>query len=133
MEKTLIAPCGINCLVCGMYQKKKDPCKGCMIRTTRKSQICVIKNCSQSRWTDPPLCVGCAKFPCRRLKQLDRRYSEKTKGTLSIIENLLAIQREGIDLFLAEEEIKWTCSNCGSLLQIGSPICPTCGLPRGKS
>ena len=45
MEEILIAPCGINCRVCGMYQKRSHPCLGCRLRTTKKSHLCVIKNC----------------------------------------------------------------------------------------
>ena len=80
MEEILIAPCGINCRVCGMYQKRSHPCLGCRLRTTKKSRLCVIKNCREERWSSPSLCLGCAKFPCPRLRALDQRYREKTAG-----------------------------------------------------
>ena len=127
MEEILIAPCGINCRVCGMYQKRSHPCLGCRLRTTKKSHLCVIKNCREERWSSPSLCLGCAKFPCPRLRALDQRYREKTAEVLSVVENLLAIQEKGMEAFLHEETEKWTCPHCGEVLRAGSSFCPACG------
>ena len=82
-KKVLIAPCGINCRVCGMYQKRSHPCLGCRLRTTKKSHLCVIKNCREERCSNPSLCLGCAKFPCPRLRALDQRYRGKRRRRCS--------------------------------------------------
>ena len=115
MDEMLIAPCGFNCQVCAQYQKRKNPCVGCRTRTTRKSQICIIKNCDRAREQTPQLCIGCAIFPCRRLQAFDQRYQKISDGYLSVIENLKTIEKLGMTAFLKREESKWTCPHCGSL------------------
>ena len=49
MERSLIAPCGINCAVCRQYQKKKDGCKGCRFETNLKSRTCNSEKTAPNR------------------------------------------------------------------------------------
>jgi hypothetical protein len=51
------------------------------------------------------------KFPCERLKRLDKRYREKYG--MSEIENLRFIQEKGIGSFLGHEEKRWV-NPCGT-------------------
>lgn len=128
MEEILIAPCGINCRVCGMYQKRSHPCLGCRLRTTKKSHLCVIKNCREERWSSPSLCLGCAKFPCPRLRALDQRYREKTAGGCSASwKTFWPFRKREWKHFLHEETEKWTCPHCGEVLRAGSSFCLACG------
>lgn len=129
MRAELIAPCGINCAVCAQYQRKKNPCAGCRQRSTRKSELCVMKNCRRESRTNPLSCAGCRELPCRRLRSFDERYRRISEGRLSVIENLRCLEREGMDRFLERERKKWTCPICGALLCVGSPLCPGCGRP----
>lgn len=50
-------------------------------------------------------CFSCHKFPCDRLKRLDKRYREKYD--VSVIENLEFIRDNGIDQFIESEREKW--------------------------
>lgn len=133
MERSLIAPCGINCAVCRQYQKKKDGCKGCRFETNLKSRTCTLKNCAKPSKTNPELCAGCTALPCRRLRDFDRRYWEKTCGFLSVIDNLRKIEQQGMDAFLKQEKAKWTYSSCGSRLSVSFYTCPFCGSPYRKA
>ena len=63
MEEILIAPCGINCRVCGMYQKRSHPCLGCRLRTTKKSRLCVIKTAGRSVAATPLCALGAPSSP----------------------------------------------------------------------
>jgi hypothetical protein len=45
------------------------------------------------------------RFPCERLKRLDKRYREKYG--MSEVENLEYIRDEGIDNFIKSERKKW--------------------------
>lgn len=127
MEAILIAPCGFNCAVCAQHQKAKKPCPGCRVRTTRKSGLCVMKNCANPARAGADSCAGCAAMPCRRLREFDRRYRRISGGRLRIIGNLQAIARLGMEGFLAQEQRKWTCPACGALLCVSSSLCPACG------
>jgi len=59
------------------------------------------------------------------LLHLDARY--KAKYGVSAIGNLERIKAMGVEPFLAEEAIKWSCSECGSLLCMHKPQCLDCG------
>lgn len=127
MDTHLVAPCGFPCAVCAQYQKKKNPCTGCLLRRTRKSEICILRNCRRDGKVNPSSCAGCRDFPCKRLRDFDSRYRKRTAEFLSVIENLRQIQEEGMERFLQQEQIKWTCQQCGALLCVNSPFCPVCG------
>ena len=112
MKKTislgLIAPCGMNCNLCIGYLREKNRCPGCN-NIDNKSNYhirCIIRNCKilqQNKWK---YCSSkCDKFPCTRLKNLDKRY--RTKYGMSMIENLHHIEENGIKEFVRQEEKKW--------------------------
>ena len=92
--KDLIAPCGMNCGLCIGYIRKKNPCGGCFKKDdeNKPSQCrsCSIVNCESLAKTKSGFCYECKKYPCARLKNLDKRYREKYG--MSMIENLLYIE-----------------------------------------
>jgi len=47
----------------------------------------------------------CEKYPCQRLKSLDKRY--RTKYGMSMISNLEYIRDHGIKKFLIREQKRW--------------------------
>ena len=112
MKKTipleLIAPCGMNCNLCLGYLREKNKCPGCNSIDNKNSYHvrCIIRNCKilqQNKWK---YCSSkCDKFPCTRLKNLDKRY--RTKYGMSMIENLNHIDEKGIEEFLRQEEKRW--------------------------
>jgi len=126
----LIAPCGMNCALCSGYQRTKNICQGCNIDDPNKPtycQTCILKNCETIRTNTSGLCYECDKFPCKRLKQLDKRYS--TKYGMSMLENLTYIKEHGMDAFLERETLRWTCPSCGSLVCVHKNICLNCNTP----
>jgi hypothetical protein len=128
-DRSLIAPCGMNCGTCIAYLRTKNRCIGCWIDSheTRKACAqCRVRNCDLLEKTDSKFCYDCDKFPCLRIKQLDKRY--RTKYRTSFIENLLMIKENGINYFLAFESKRRTCSNCGSTLSVHQNNCLTCNL-----
>jgi len=127
-----IAPCGMNCGTCIAFLRDKNTCPGCRVFSLDKAvtvRKCVIINCSYLENTPSKFCYECEKFPCKRLKQLDKRY--RTKYRTSFIENLLIIKEQGIDYFLDYESGRRTCPNCGSVLSVHRSYCLNCnaGLP----
>ncbi|MDC0700620.1 DUF3795 domain-containing protein [Clostridium sp. D33t1_170424_F3] len=130
MKRETIAPCGMNCALCAVYQREKKNCPGCRAGSAGKPghcRSCAIKSCSVMR-TEGGRCETCPDFPCERLKRLDRRYRKQYH--VSLLENLRMIQAEGMDAFLREEDARWTCSACGERLCMHETTCPSCGKER---
>jgi hypothetical protein len=129
-DKSLIAPCGMNCGTCIGYLRVKNRCPGCRVYSADKAvsiQRCIIPKCDNLEKTSSKFCYDCEKYPCKRLKQLDKRY--RTKYNTSFIENLTMIKEKGIDNFLAFESIRRTCPGCGSVLSVHRDHCITCLVP----
>ena len=124
----LIAACGMNCGLCIGYLREKKPCGGCYKKYDKNKpevcRSCTIVNCELLAKTDSGFCYDCDKYPCTRLKRLDKRY--KTKYGMSMIENLDFIQKNGIENFLAYEQNRWSCKVCGSGVSVHRNYCLKC-------
>jgi len=128
----LIAPCGMNCRLCWGFIREKNSCPGCnrignlATRKSRSRSTCIIRNCELISSGKIQLCSpDCQKFPCARLKQLDKRY--RAKYGMSMIDNLNIIHDLGIRHFIRSEKEKWTCPGCGELLCVHRLQCLNCG------
>lgn len=129
MDKTLLAPCGMNCAVCIGYQRDKKKCSGCRASGGSQPlhcQKCNYKHCDEIKDNHLTFCYECVKFPCARLKAFDKRYR---KWGLSLIQNLNDIKILGEKQFLKNETIKWTC-DCGALLCAHESRCLKCGAEK---
>jgi len=127
MDAQLIAPCGMNCGICMAFLRKKNRCNGCQDDKgyNSKSRLsCIIKNCEELQKTDLNFCYECSKFPCTRLKALDKRY--RLKYNMSIIENLKNIERIGLDQFIMDESERWKCETCGRTICVHRGYCLIC-------
>lgn len=128
IKSSLIAPCGMNCGICRAYLREKKKCPSCRGSNENKSFSCVncrIKNCDELKKYNLKFCFECEKFPCVRLKQLDKRY--RTKYNMSMLENLENIQKFGIIEFVKNEKLRWTCSKCGGIICVHRGCCLNCG------
>jgi len=127
MNSTSIAPCGLNCATCLAYLRKKNTCSGCWSDDASKRVSCTkcaIKNCVLLEETESKFCYECAKFPCKRLKQLDKRY--RTKYQVSLVANLMMIKDTGLEKFLESELEKWHCKSCGGTICVHRGVCLSC-------
>jgi hypothetical protein len=124
-EQSLIAPCGMNCGTCIGFMRPKNRCPGCRFVEKGKAKVqCIIRNCELLQQTDSKFCFDCKKYPCKRLKQLDKRYS--TKYRTSFIENLGMIKQNGINFFLEFEDKRRKCPYCGATLSVHRDKCLAC-------
>jgi len=106
MKQSLIAPCGMNCNVCIAYLREKNKCNGCRTTNIGYNRRCIIKNCKILKKNNWKYCNDkCKKFPCQRLKSLDKRY--RTKYDFSMIKNLKIIKEKGIKNFIKNQEKKY--------------------------
>lgn len=129
INKNMIAPCGMNCSLCLGFQRKENHCDGCRNKidikyATKGRKSCIIKHCIIINSNKSGFCYECEKFPCKRLKDLDKRYT--TKYHMSMLENLKNIKINGINTFLKDELKKWTCKNCNNLICIHRDFCLNC-------
>jgi hypothetical protein len=133
--KGMIAPCGMNCGICIGHLREKKPCGGCFkVDDSNKPKYCrscSIVNCTLLKEVDSGFCYDCEKFPCLRLKKLDKRY--RTNYGMSMIENLSFIKANGLDKFVQNEEKRWVCVNCGSGLCVHRDFCLNCKAERMKT
>ena len=130
IQARMIAPCGINCAVCLGHLREKNRCAGCNAPRDEAK----VPHCTRCHFILCPerarsrrFCYGCARFPCRRLRQLDLRY--RTRYRLSPIANLEAIRELGLRKFVAREKTRWKCPACGATLCVHRPACLRCGRP----
>ena len=136
MEEKLIAPCGMNCGLCVSYLAmkydlnkrgfKRVYCKGCLPRG--KNCLHMGDRCDLLGEGLVRFCYECEKFPCSRLKDLDKRY--RTRYHMSMIENLKFIKEHGIESFLEKEEEKWRCPECGEVICCHNGLCLNCDLDK---
>lgn len=118
----------MNCALCLAYQREKNYCPGC--REVNKDRFkhrrtCIIKNCEYFKKSKEKFCNDkCKKYPCRRLKNLDKRY--RTKYHMSMLENLEDIKKLGIRQFVKNEKKRWKCEQCGNLICVHRG-CLRCG------
>ncbi len=137
MNTTLIAACGMNCGICIGYLRDKNKCPGCRLMGIQNAsqsnktycKKCIIKNCPNLKEKKMKFCSHkCDTFPCKRLKNLDKRY--QTRYSMSMIENLEKIDKTGIREFVKNEKIRWKCKKCGNTLCVHRETCLFCGAKR---
>ena len=134
MKKDDIAPCGMNCGICKGYLREKRKCPGCRMMDKNKPEYCrkcIILHCEILKKNKMKFCSNkCEKYPCTRLKNLDKRY--RNKYHMSMLENLDFIKKQGIDKFLEKEKKKWTCPECGGIITCHGGMCLDCDFVKYK-
>ena len=135
MEKEMIAPCGMNCGICKFHYREKNTCVGCRELQKKAPETrfhCIVRECEILKDRKWIFCSDkCEKYPCKRLKALDKRYS--TKYHMSMLENLEYIKSHGVEKFLEKEENKWTCPECGRVVTCHGGMCLSCGFVKFKN
>lgn len=126
IPSSLMAPCGMNCGICMAYLRPKNKCAGCLSKTGKIAghcAVCSIRNCGAKPKVSS-FCFDCAKYPCARLKHLDKRY--RTRYGMSMLDNLNAIQARGITAFMKKENTRWACGKCGKPVCVHNKTCYFC-------
>jgi hypothetical protein len=127
----MIAPCGMDCELCMAHMRQRKPCAGCNGDDATKPGhcvVCAIKHCQEPKVGGTGLCFECARFPCRRLRDMDKRY--RAKYGMSMVENLERIRDVGLVAFAEQERERWKCPLCGGVVCVHLAQCIHCGGDR---
>ncbi|MBI5001247.1 MAG: DUF3795 domain-containing protein [Euryarchaeota archaeon] len=138
MEKNeralLVAPCGMDCAICGAYLAGKHDvkskgvrmpyCKGCRPR----GKMCAFlkKRCPTLMQGGVEFCFECGSFPCGRLRTIDKRYRERYRT--SLIGNSKLLRKIGMGAFLRKQEKEWRCAKCGGTICCHNGLCFACDI-----
>ncbi len=130
LYSSLFAVCGVNCAFCEAHLREKDRCSGCLSdpkTITRKScRQCAKKECAKAKGYTH--CFECGKYPCSRIKPLEKRYNQNYR--ISLVENSRIAKEEGIDALMREQRAAFLC-DCGGAISEHTGVCNECGKERG--
>ncbi len=127
LSPSLLAPCGMDCLACYVYLRKKKACLGCRGEDLAKPdhcRQCKIKDCAASQGLK--FCHQCPTYPCPPVRRMDKSYRQRYQ--VSLIEMAERRKEVGVKQFLMEERRKWNCA-CGGVISLHDQVCSECGLP----
>lgn len=124
IENNMLAPCGMNCMVCYKHCYTKKPCPGCTLGDSGKPEHCRkcrIKECVKARGYT--YCFECTDFPCKIIKSLEKSYNKRYNE--SLVGHSIEAKDKGIDTFLVSQREKWTCQ-CGGAISLHDGECSEC-------
>ncbi|MBN1169270.1 DUF3795 domain-containing protein [Candidatus Woesebacteria bacterium] len=122
----------MNCGICIGHLREKNRCPGCRLMDetiSRYCRKCIIRNCPILKKKGMNFCSSkCDKYPCKRLKSLDKRYRERYG--MSMIKNLENIKKSGIREFVKNEKLRWNCNDCKKVICVHRNFCIFCSAKR---
>ncbi len=141
-ERRLAGYCGLYCGNCEVFRAweegdveflKKEAeedripveevrCEGCRSEVVMYwCRRCDIKRCASERGVD--FCHECPEFPC----PLILRFRMSRPHHEPVFENMKAIEGEGIDKWLQDQDRRWRCMSCGRRVTFYDTLCRACG------
>jgi hypothetical protein len=108
----------------GQAGKVNIGCAGCRPRNKKCGHI--IKRCEKLHKREVDFCYECEMFPCEHLDRLEARYIKHGYAN-SFIGNNIRIKEIGEEAFQAEQNIRFTCQDCGGPVSIHEGRCYKCG------
>lgn len=147
IKKELVAPCGLYCGVCGIFQATikddqnlkeklakaygdspdKINCQGCLSDTVYwYCSACPVKSCAIEKKMEG--CHQCDQFPCEKIDAFP-----VPEGKKNILRAVPEWRKLGTEDFIAAEEKRFTCPQCRTTLFRGARKCRTCGTLSGPA
>lgn len=143
INRDLLAPCGLYCGVCAVYIAHRDNnekfkqrlapvygvevedvhCDGCLSKEPfAYCKVCPIKSCAEEKGYEG--CHQCAEFPCSIIEAFPLPVGKK------VIMRAIPQWREmGTEKWVAAEEARYHCPECGNTLFRGAQRCRACETP----
>jgi hypothetical protein len=110
----------------GNLPKEEFACGGCKSDSVYAGcATCSLRHCAREKRVER--CVSCADYPCKMYSkwQSVAKLLPHISGAASSLE---AIKRDGLDPWLAAQQRRWSCPDCGSSFSWYAPACYNCGL-----
>ncbi|MFW9939502.1 MAG: hypothetical protein ACFFFT_00580 [Candidatus Thorarchaeota archaeon] len=85
----------------------------------------IRRDCSALRKKELNYCYECEQFPCQNLQKIDFQYQER--WSVNLVENLKRIKVVGVEKWLQEQKVLYTCPGCGGEICIHDTECYDCG------
>ena len=132
--------CGLYCGACGVVHAvekgnleemaakwKSTPeameCYGCKSdQVAEFAKKCKIRLCAIEKGLD--FCFECDEYPCERMTDFLENQSVHPRIH---IDNLQNIKEKGLETWLAEQNDRWSCNNCGTKFHFDEITCIQCG------
>lgn len=132
--------CGLYCGACSVFIANKKgiveerakewemnpedlKCHGCKTEITAVyCKDCDIRQCAENNNIE--FCFECGDYPCNRLREF--RNDEWPHHSV-VLQNLETIQKKGVQEWVKEQEIRWSCPECGTLFAWYDEVCKKCG------
>lgn len=125
IDTSMFAPCGMNCKACYKHCYHKKPCAGCLNSDLGKPEHyrkCKIKACVKEKKLS--YCYECLDYPCKLIKNLEKSYNKRYQA--SLMEHSAFVKVYGLDKFMEQQKIKYTCLKCGGIISIHDRECSEC-------
>jgi hypothetical protein len=143
VNRELLAPCGLYCGVCGVSIAHRDNnekfkerlsgvygvppeeirCNGCKSNERfTYCQVCPIRTCTEEKGYEG--CHECADFPCSMIEGFPQPVGKKV-----IIRAIPQWREMGTEKWVAAEEARYICPDCGAKLFRGTRRCRECKTP----
>ncbi len=149
IEEKMLAPCGMDCMVCSRHCYHRNPCPGCFslgsssagrapAAPLRKS--CDIRRCARERALSRPSssesspekeifrCAVCPDYPCALSEALEKHFLVRYDIDLSA--NNEEIRRVGSEEFLRMQKEEFTCSVCRGVISVQDQECSICQVAK---
>ncbi|HNQ85972.1 MAG TPA: DUF3795 domain-containing protein [Deltaproteobacteria bacterium] len=152
-DRTLMAPCGLYCGVCGVYIATRDDnakfktvmgnlygtrpedtaCRGCMQPDPPQKlygycAMCAIRDCVRSKGFYS--CHQCSDWPCDRIRTFGLATGRRVMmQTIPVWREMVAVHghEEGCVEWARSVCERYHCPDCGSPLFRGAQRCHACG------
>lgn len=135
--------CGIYCEACSVLRHGKTgdadgfvaalngvpaeeiACGGCTSdRVYAGCRTCAIRDCARVKGVDH--CSSCGEYPCGVYRSW-QRAGRILPHVLEAAGSMKTIRRDGGDAWLAEQEKRWSCPECGAPFSWYAANCASCG------
>lgn len=121
----LLAPCGIDCMLCHHHCESEDPCGGCRGGKGKSQHCknCELMLCAGKRGCE--FCAECDEFPCDKLRGFNDFYIMRYGH--EFLPNAILMKEQG-ERTMTEKLLKnWSCPDCGGVICIHDDTCSECG------
>jgi hypothetical protein len=141
MEYRYDAYCGLYCGSCTAFLATKNNttkklaqewqmdendviCYGCKSQKVAKYCLtCPLKTCAKNKSIE--FCNECAQFPCQNLENF--KNSDNYPYHSEVYDYLNIIKNDGVESWLEQMKIRWSCQVCGREHDWFTLVCPECG------